>query len=162
MLENQQIVIDEIKAAFPDDFIDSCEAKGEVTIAVNEGVLLKLARFIHDAPNLKFDFMANMTVVDYLNGEPPYETRFVAVYHFYSMDNAYRLRIKIPVTDADEKGVDSVVSVWKNAGFFEREAFDMFGLKFNGNPDLRRIYMPDDWKGHPLRKDYPIMGYAEE
>jgi len=160
MAKNEK-VLEEIKNSFPDDVLDMWEDKGEGVVVVKESALYKIAEHLHTSPSLKFDLMANMTVVDYLNIDPrPYETRFVGVYHFYSMDFSYRLRVKVSISDPD-KGLTSVTGIWKSAGFFEREAYDMFGIKFEGNPDMRRIYMPENWKGHPLRKDYPIMGYDE-
>jgi len=159
MAENEK-VLEKIKEVFSSNVIDSWEDKGEGIVVVNEDIFYKVAEYIHSTSELDFAFMANMTVVDYLNDKPPYDTRFVAIYHFYSMEFGYRLRIKVPVPDVS-KGLASVTGIWKSAGFFEREAFDMFGMHFRGHPDLRRIYMPDDWNGHPLRKDYPIMGYDD-
>ena len=85
---------------------------------------------------------------------------FEVVYHLYSIPNKYRLRIKVRVRE-DEK-VPSVTSVWRSADFAERETFDMFGIVFDGHPNLKRIYMPLDWEGFPLRKDYPLTGFKDE
>jgi NADH-quinone oxidoreductase subunit C len=85
----------------------------------------------------------------------PRRPRFEVVYHFFSRENNWRVRIKVPLEEPDPE-VDSLTSLWKNANWFEREAFDMFGIRFKGHPDLRRILMYPEFEGHPLRKDYPI------
>lgn len=100
------------------------------------------------------DFLSDLTCADYYPREP----RFEVVYHLLSMKRKERVRLKVRLEGGDAT-VESVTSVWPAAGFFEREVFDLFGIRFLGNPDLRRIMMPDDWEGHPLRKDYPVEGY---
>jgi NADH-quinone oxidoreductase subunit C len=102
-------------------------------------------------PDLDYDFLIDLTAVDYWKTKP----RFAVVYHFLSLDKGHRLRIKVPV-GGKEPEVDSLVSVWPVANWFEREVFDMFGIRFRGHPDLRRILLYPEFKGHPLRKDYPI------
>jgi NADH-quinone oxidoreductase subunit C len=96
--------------------------------------------------------------VDYLGKK---EERFMMVYLLYSIPNKDRLRIKTPVTE-EECRIPTASTVWKTANWLEREVFDLFGIKFDGHPDLRRILMTDDWVGHPLRKDYPLQGPDRE
>jgi NADH-quinone oxidoreductase subunit C len=100
------------------------------------------------------DFLSDLTCADYHPSEP----RFEVAYHLLSMKRKERVRLKVKLEGGDA-AVESVTSVWPAAGFFEREVFDLFGIHFLGNPDLRRIMLPDDWEGHPLRKDYPVEGY---
>ena len=101
----------------------------------------------------QFVRLSSVTAVDRYPAEP----RFEVVYHLHCIDRKERLRLKCRVA-GDNSEIESVTGVWRGAGWYEREVFDLFGIKFLGNPDLRRILMPDDWEGHPLRKDYPITG----
>jgi NADH-quinone oxidoreductase subunit C len=100
------------------------------------------------------DFLSDLTCADY----HPREPRFEVAYHLLSMKRKERVRLKVKLEGGDA-AIESITSVWPAAGFFEREVFDLFGIRFLGNPDLRRIMLPDDWEGHPLRKDYPVEGY---
>ena len=102
----------------------------------------------------RVDFLSDLTCADY----HPREPRFEVAYHLLSIRHKERVRLKVRLT-GDDAVVESITSLWPAAGFFEREVFDLFGIRFLGNPDLRRIMMPDDWQGHPLRKDYPVEGY---
>jgi len=101
-----------------------------------------------------YNFFEDMTAVDWFPGSP----RFQLSYHLLSHGLKERIRLRVLLADTDPC-IPSIVSVWPGANFFEREVFDLFGIRFEGHPDMRRIMMPDDWKGHPLRKDYPVEGY---
>jgi NADH-quinone oxidoreductase subunit C len=101
-----------------------------------------------------YDFFEDMTAVDWFPAAP----RFQLSYHVLSFQFLERIRLRVMLDESD-LSVESITSVWPGANFFEREVFDLFGIHFAGHPDLRRIMMPDDWKGHPLRKDYPVEGY---
>ncbi len=101
----------------------------------------------------KFIRLSTVTAVDRFPAEP----RFELVYHLHSIDRNERLRLKARISGADPV-IESVTGVWRSANWYEREVFDLFGVRFTNHPDLRRILMPDDWEGHPLRKDYPITG----
>jgi NADH-quinone oxidoreductase subunit C len=100
-----------------------------------------------------YNFFEDMTAVDWFPATP----RFQLSYHLLSHSFKERIRLRVIVGEADA-AIDSITTVWPAANFYEREVFDLFGIQFNGHPDLRRIMMPDDWKGHPLRKDYPVEG----
>jgi len=100
------------------------------------------------------DFLSDLTCADYYPREP----RFEVSYHLLSMQRKDRVRLKVKL-DGDDATVESITAVWAAANFFEREVFDLFGIRFLGHPYLRRIMMPEDWEGHPLRRDYPVEGY---
>ncbi len=102
----------------------------------------------------QFNFLSDITCVDWYPAEP----RFEVVYHLLSIPRKDRVRLKVILHGSDPT-LESVVPVWPSANFFEREVFDLFGVRFQGHPYLRRLLMPEDWEGHPLRKDYPVEGY---
>ena len=103
---------------------------------------------------LGFEYLADITALDWYPSEP----RFEVVYHLLAMKSRERVRLKVRLA-GDDAHLESVTSVWPAANFFEREVYDLFGVRFAGHPNLRRIMMPEDWEGHPLRKDYPVEGY---
>jgi len=108
---------------------------------------------LRDDRDCPFNFLADVTCVDWYPKQP----RFEIVYHLLSLTKKERVRLKVRLDDSPE--VDSVTSVWPAANYFEREVYDLFGVRFNGHPYLRRLLMPEDWEGYPLRKDYPVEGY---
>jgi NADH-quinone oxidoreductase subunit C len=130
------------------------EFRGEVTLYIRKGRIRNACEFLRDAPELNFKYLSDVTAVDHYSKEP----RFEVVYHLYSIENRQRLRLKVRLS-GDDPRLDSVVPVWPGANAFEREVFDLFGVHFEGHPFLRRLLMPEDWEGHPLRKDYPTTGY---
>jgi NADH-quinone oxidoreductase subunit C len=101
-----------------------------------------------------YSFFEDVTAVDWFPASP----RFQLSYHLLSFALKERIRLRVLLDEADPS-IDSIVPLWPGANFYEREVFDLFGIRFSGHPDLRRIMLPDDWKGHPLRKDYPVEGY---
>ncbi len=133
---------------------DTLVFRGETTFTVRGDRLRGVCEFLREAPGLSFKYLSDLTAVDHYPGEP----RFEVVYHLLALETNERLRLKVRVTGADPK-VDSVVPVWPAANAFEREVFDLFGIRFEGHPDLRRILLPEEWEGFPLRKDYPTEGF---
>ncbi len=129
--------------------------RGETTVVVAREAIVEAARLLRDAPELQFNLLAALTAVDYLPEEP----RFAVVYKFYSLPNNRFLGLRVPVP-GDDPEVPTIEGVFPNANWHEREVYDMFGITFKGHSDMRRILMPHDWEGHPLRKDYPL-GYEE-
>ena len=127
----------------------------QTTVYVSRDDLPAIARVLRDRPEFAFTFLAEVTAVDFRPREP----RFEVVYHLLSIANRARLRVKVRVAGgvAAEGIVPTVQTVWPAAGWPEREVYDMFGIVFGGHPDLRRILMPEDWDGHPARKDYPVQ-----
>ena len=129
------------------------EFRGETTVVVPLEQLRRAAEFLVSEPSLRFTYLSDITTVDRF----PLEPRFEVNYHLLSLDRRERLRLKVRLAGSDPV-TPSVVSVWPTANWHERENFDLFGIRFEGHPDLRRILMPDDWEGYPLRKDYPVEG----
>ena len=125
--------------------------RNELTVTVPRESILAACKAVQAAG---FNFFEDLTAVDWL----PQEPRFHLSYHILSHSLKQRLRLRVLVRSNDAS-VPSITPAWPSANFYEREVFDLFGIRFEGHPDLRRIMMPDDWKGHPLRKDYPVEGY---
>ncbi len=128
--------------------------RDEVTLYIRPAHFLRACEFLRDEPGVKFSFLADVTALDLYPTEP----RFEIVYHLLSFATAQRLRLKVRVGGEDPRFV-TAVHVWPAANMFECEIFDLFGVVFEGHPFLRRLMLPEDWKGHPLRKDYPTEGY---
>jgi NADH-quinone oxidoreductase subunit C/D len=141
-----------LKKQFPDAVTDTLSFRGEETVVVKNDAILPVCQFLAADPALSFDFLTDICGVDY----PEREKRFEVVYHLYSMGRKTRLRLKTAVGEGES--LSTVESVWKAATWFEREAYDMLGVAFDGHSDLRRILTWDGYKGHPLRKDFPLKG----
>jgi NADH-quinone oxidoreductase subunit C len=136
--------------------VETHEQHGDATAVLERSGLLDALRFCRDEPGLRFDVLMDLTAADYLR-YPGREDgpRFEVVYHLYSLPHNHRVRLKIRV-DEDDPVVPSAVPLWPIADWLEREVWDMFGVRFEGHPDLRRLLMYEEFVGHPLRKDYPI------
>ncbi len=147
-----------IREEFTDDIISVSEFRGQTSVAIKKNNILSIARFLQREPGLSFDYLQDLCGVDYLGKRTP---RFEVVYHLYSIKSRKGIRLKALVPE-DNCRIMSVTSVWKGADWHERECYDMYGIIFEGHPDLRRILMPEDWEGYPLRKDYPVKGPAKE
>jgi NADH-quinone oxidoreductase subunit C len=133
--------------ALTDAKFDRCE----LTLTIAPGQIRSAATTVQAAG---YNFFEDVTAVDWFPSSP----RFQLSYHIVSHSYKERIRLRVMV-DGEEPAVESITSVWPSANFYEREVFDLFGIIFEGHPDLRRIMMPDEWQGHPLRKDYPVEGY---
>ena len=138
----------------PQAVTEVIEFRGETTIVVPREHLRRTADFLARDPGLRFTYLSDITATDQF----PIEPRFELNYHLVSLERRERVRLKVRVS-GDDPVAPSVTSVWPGANWHEREAFDLVGVRFEGHPDLTRILMPDDWEGHPLRKDYPVEGY---
>jgi len=126
----------------------------EMTIYVGKAFIREACALLRDDLALPFNYLSDVTCVDWY----PQEPRFEVVYHLLSIPKKERVRLKVKL-EGDSPVVESITSVWPGANYFEREVFDLFGVRFTGHPYLRRLLMPEDWEGHPLRKDYPVEGY---
>jgi len=129
---------------------------GDWTVIVPADQILAVARHLHDAPEASFDYLSDLTASDW---PPRKEARFDVVYCLYSIRHRHRVRLKVRVSERDP--LPSVTGIWPAANWLEREVWDMFGVNFTGHPDRRRILMPEEWQGHPERKDYPLEGPGE-
>lgn len=125
---------------------------GQLVIWVDPAAIAGVCRYLKE--ERQFERLAGITAVDWY----PLDPRFEVVYFLHSLAGRRRLRLKCRVSDSAPE-VDSVTGVWRSANWYEREVYDLFGIRFRGHPDLRRIMLPDDWEGHPLRKDYPVHGF---
>jgi NADH-quinone oxidoreductase subunit C len=136
--------------------VDAHEHRGDATVIVERSALAGALRHLRDEPAFAFEMLMDLTAVDYLK-YPGREDgpRFEVVYHLYSLTHNHRLRVKVRV-DEDDASVPTAVSLWPIANWMEREVWDMFGIRFEGHPDLRRLLMYEEFVGHALRKDYPI------
>jgi len=140
-----------LQSAIADDFTDARFDFGELTLTVAPNAIRAACVTVKEAG---YNFFEDMTAVDWFPASP----RFQLSYHILSHAFKERIRLRAMVDEADGT-VDSITPVWPGANYYEREVFDLFGIRFTDHPDLRRILLPDDWKGHPLRKDYPVEGY---
>ena len=138
----------------PQAVAEVIDFRGETTVVVPPQHLARVSEYLAGQPGLLFSFLSDVTAVDRF----PLEPRFELNYHLLSLDRKERLRLRVRLAGA-EPAVASVTPIWPTANWHEREVFDLFGIRFEGHPDLTRILMPDDWDGHPLRKDYPVEGY---
>ena len=177
-------LIESVKDRFPDAVSASHTYRGDATVILQRESLVEVARFLKEDPALQMNFLMDLTAVDYsafgqgstpaffassgvtespssqIPDEdpwpgPPGQSRLAVVYHFYSTVHKHRLRLVVPVEEADAE-VDSLSCLWAGANWLEREVWDMFGIGFRGHPDLKRILMYKEFEGHPLRKDYPV------
>jgi NADH-quinone oxidoreductase subunit C len=138
-----------LRQRFPDAF----EARGDVTFTAEPGTLIDALTYLREQEDLGFSALSDVTAVDW----PELDPRFWLAYHLLSMEHAHRVRVKVGVPASDPR-LPSVTPMFPTANWLEREVFDFFGVSFDGHPDLRRIEMPEDWVGHPLRKDEPMGG----
>jgi len=149
------ILVKNIREKFGQAILDTVIFRAAVSHLIKKDILIEICSFLKEDPALQFNFLSDVVGSDYY----PQNPRFEVVYHLYSIPQRHRLRLKVKIEE--EEAVPSVTSIWKGADWAEREAYDMFGIEFEGHPDLRRIYMPQDWEGFPLRKDYPLKGYKD-
>ncbi len=145
------MTLDKLSRQFPRSVIETHAHRGDATAVVRKEDILAISKFLRDDPDLAYNFMMDLTAVDYMGKEP----RFEVVYHLYSLSKNQRVRIKAQVSEAD-CAIDSIVSIWVAADWFEREVFDLYGIVFKGHPNLKRILLYEGFEGHPLRKDYPV------
>ena len=149
----ESLVLQRLREQFREAMLEVRVWRNETTVVLAPHDLVRVCRFLRDDPDLAFDFLSDVTGVDRLS-LPEASPRFEVVYHLYSLQYRRRLRLKVRVNEG--QAVPTVTGVWETANWHEREVYDLFGVPFDGHPDLRRILMPDDWEGHPLRKDYPV------
>lgn len=148
-------VHDAISGAFPDAVEEVVEFRGEYTLVINQDRLQSVCLLLRDDDSLQFNFLEDIVADDMLPEFP----RYAVNYHIFSIPNSLRIRLRVPVDDPDD-GPETVGTVWKIGTWLEMEVWDLMGITFKNNNSLRRLFLPEDWQGHPLRKDYPL-GYEE-
>lgn len=146
-------VLQKLRSAHGSAVLEAKEFRGELTVTVATGAIVDVCRFLRDDPALRYDLLADLCGIDMYTPV----RRFGIIYNLYSLSRKHRIRLKTFV-DEERPVVPTVTGVWRTANWHERETYDMFGIRFEGHPDLRRIYMPDDFEYYPLRKDFPLMG----
>ena len=144
-----------LRTNFADTIVEITEALGEITVIAKRDGLLTLLTHLRNDPKLRFNYLSDIGGVDL--GEFA-EPRFAVAYQLYSIELNHRIRVKVLIEEEDAT-LPSACGIWKAANWLEREIYDMFGIHFDNHPDLRRILMPADYEGHPLRKDFPLKGY---
>ncbi len=147
-------VLEALQQKFPEAVRDLYTHRGDDVAFVEARGLVEVCNFLKFDPSTDLKLMLSVTGVDYL-GESP---RFECVYHFTSMTHHHRVRLRVKAPDDADPRVPSVAGIWRTANWWERHVFDLYGIRFDGHPDLRRLYMPESFVGHPLRKDYPMKG----
>ena len=181
---NTSLLIESVRVRFPDAVSASHAYRGDATVVVEPKYELEVARLLKEDPALQMNYLMDLTAVDYSTfGKrpapaffassgvavgpspeipdedpwpgPPAKARFAVVYHFYSTDHKHRLRLVVPVEESEAE-LDSLTPLWSAADWLEREVWDMYGIRFSGHPNLKRILMYEEFEGHPLRKDYPV------
>jgi NADH-quinone oxidoreductase subunit C len=155
---SERIEYQKIAAHYPDAIEEVYEFRGDTWLFIRKERLLEVCRLLRDDPDLGYLYISDITAIDWLPHWEKVEKpkRFEVVYNLYSPVHFRRIFLKVRVDDGE--AVPSVMGIWEGANYPEREVYDMFGIPFEGHPNLKRILMPDDWVGHPLRKDFPLGG----
>jgi len=171
MTPRTAVLVETAKAALGDKIVEIAAALGEVTLTIKAVDLIGAMTLLRDRPGLRFEQLIDVCGVDYgsfgkaawedLPSEAGAGARFAAVYHLLSLARNWRLRVRVFADDDELPVIDSVINIWPSANWFEREAFDLYGIVFTGHPDLRRILTDYGFIGHPFRKDFPISGTVE-
>ncbi len=146
------LAVEKLKGKFPNSILEVTTFRGEVTVEVVKGEIFEICKFLHSDPDLQFHLLTDLCGLDFL----PQTPRFGIAYLLCSVKNGERLRLKTKV--GEQESIQSVESIWKVANWYEREVYDLFGIRFENHPDLRRILLWDGYEGYPLRKDYPAQG----
>lgn len=151
-----ETIVEKLKTQFPESIESTNEFRNDLTVQIRKQDIVKVAQFLRTDPDLSFDMVIDVLGVDMYRPED----RFEVVYILYSIRNKKYLHLKVLV-DEHSCTVPTVCGVWPAANWHEREVFDMYGIKFDAHPDLRRFYMPEEYAHHPLRKDFPVMGIPD-
>jgi NADH-quinone oxidoreductase subunit C len=152
-MELKELIQQKLTNKFSEVSFEFSEFRNELNVKFDKKIILQVCKFLKEVADLEFLLCEDITAVDWAKRK----NRFTIVYHIFSIKNNFRLVIKADVDESD-CNIDSVSSVWKTSDWQERECYDMYGIKFNNHPDMRRIYMPEEFEYHPLRKDFPLTG----
>ena len=148
-----ELIAGKVKEKFGTSLEEVSDFRDDLCLTIKDDKILQLAKFLKEEPELEFVMLKDVTAIDWATRKK----RFTAVYHVYSFKLNYTLRLKANI-DTDPPAIESVTSVWPSAEWYERETWDMYGIKFINHPDLRRMYMPEGFEHYPLRKDFPVLG----
>ena len=150
--------LQKLREKFPQVILSVYEFRQDTTILIEKENLLKIMQFLHNESSLSYHHLSSISGVDYLHSSQ--KDRFGIIYHLLSYKNNQRIAVKVLLPE-EEPCIESVYHIWKSADWQEREIYDLLGIVFQHHPNLNRIFLPEDFKGHPLRKDYPIKGTGE-
>lgn len=153
-MDIKELIIQKSKEKFADSIVEINDFRDDLAITVNQNKILEYAKFLKEDDDLLFVMCKDVTAIDWATRK----NRFTVVYHVYSFKLNYTLRIK---SNLEADNIESVTSVWPSANWYERETYDMYGIEFINHPDLRRMYMPEGFEYHPLRKDFPVLGIPD-
>jgi NADH-quinone oxidoreductase subunit C len=152
-MDSKELILNKVKEKFGQAIEAISDFRNDLCFTINRNQIVELSRFLKEDSELEFIFCKDVTAIDWAARK----NRFTTVYHIYSFKLNFNLRLKVNI-DVDPPAVETVTSVWKSADWYERETFDMYGIKFLNHPDLRRMYMPEGFEHYPLRKDFPVIG----
>ena len=152
-MELKELISQKLQANFPEAEFEFSEYRNEFNVKFNKKFVNPICKFLKEDSELEFLLCEDVTAVDWAKRK----NRFTVVYHIFSLKHNFRLVLKADVDESDCT-IDTVSSVWKTSNWQERETYDMYGIKFNNHPDLRRIYMPEEFEYYPLRKEFPLLG----
>ncbi len=152
-MELNNLIVEKIKSLGEDTLVETSNFRDDFCITVKAEKIVDVAKLLKQDEELKFELCEDVTAIDWAKRK----NRFTVVYHVLSLKNNFRIRIKANLEGTSTE-IDSVTSVWGSSNWYERETWDMYGIKFRNHPDLRRMYMPEEFEHHPLRKEFPVMG----
>lgn len=149
----KELVIEKLKNQFSDSIVEVADFRDDLSVLIKKEKIVDVAKFLKNESDLQFLMCKDVTAIDWATRKK----RFTVVYHIFSLKDNFNLRIKTNLDDEPWQ-IESVTSVWPGANWYERETYDMYGIVFVNHPDLRRMYMPEGFQYHPLRKDFPVLG----
>ena len=153
-------IADCLREQFPEEILQTQTFQGQTAVIIRPGRVVDILRWLRDAQAVRMNHLRSLCGVDNARRKDPNLSRFEVVYHLTSIPLRHEIRIRAQVPD-EQPSIDSVVCLWAGANWLERETYDLMGIHFSNHPDLRRILLPEDWQGHPLRKEYPLKGREE-
>ncbi|MCX6174326.1 MAG: NADH-quinone oxidoreductase subunit C [Ignavibacteriales bacterium] len=152
-MNTKELIVEKVKEKFGESVEEVSDFRDDLCITIKKDQIVNLGKFLKEDPDLQFIMCKDVTAIDWATRKK----RFTTVYHIYSFKLNYSLRLKSNIDD-DPPTIETVSSVWQSANWYERETWDMYGIKFINHPDFRRMYMPEGFEYHPLRKDFPVLG----
>jgi len=152
-MNTKELIIEKIKEKFSESVEEISDFRDDLSITIKKDQIVNLGKFLKEDSDLQFIMCKDVTAIDWATRKK----RFTTVYHIYSFKLNYTLRLKSNIDD-DPPTIETVTSIWQSANWYERETWDMYGIKFLNHPDLRRMYMPEGFEYHPLKKDFPVLG----